>query len=488
MSVQTDGSLIAVGSESSPIVMTGVQKTDGFWRGLNFESRNPDNELKYVTVEYGGSGGFDGADRKANVTLNDAIVKISNCKLTNSEGLGLLTRNEEDELPEFRENILTSNAVTAEINKSQFHFLDATNDFSGNEDDFIDSWGQNSLDINVTWKALNVPYRFKGFWERIGSDLTIEKGAEFVAVSNVGFEILSSGSLSAIGIAEDPIIFRGENDVRGFWRGISIVSNSNKNELVHVIIKNGGSELFPGSSVASNIVLMNQGRLKMSNCTLEHSGDYGLVISHDEGNIGVFTNNLITNNKRPIQCKMSHFHFFDRASDLTGNDEDAIITTPGGPTEIDATWRKTTVPYKLSRPDYIQSVITIEPGVEIIGMDDAGIEVKEEGTLIAVGTEAEPIIMRGEEDVQGYWRGIRVFSNRAENQMKYVHLSNGGSHQFHSINGKTNLEVATDARFKLNNCVISSSAGWGVSVRADGILDASENTFANNKDGDIVYN
>lgn len=483
--VFSEGSLEAIGSESKPILMTGVQKVDGFWRGINFESRNPDNQLEYVTIEYGGSGGFDGVGRKANITLNDAIVRIANCTISHSEGLGLLTRNQEDELPSFNNNVITSNNIAAELNKSQFHFLDATTDYSGNEDDYIDSWGQNTLSANVTWKALNVPYRLNVFWERIESDLTIEKGAEFVARADVGIEILANGSISAIGTSNNPIIFRGENDVRGFWRGISIVSNTNKNELEYVTTKNGGSTGFPGSSVPSNIVLMNQGRLKMSNCTLEQSGDYGLVITHDEGNIGVFDNNLITNNKRPIQCKMSHFHYFDSISDLTGNDEDAIITSnTTAPTSVDATWKKATVPYKITDVDEIGSRITLEPGVEIVAANDAGIIVNTEGTLIASGTDNNRIVIRGEEDVQGYWIGIKIYSNKADNKMEYVNIANGGGG-----NGwNSNIDLATgNAMLNLTNCHITDSQGYGVYVRLDAILNESLNTFDNNKEGNIFY-
>jgi hypothetical protein len=488
MSVQTDGSLIAVGSESSPIVMTGVQQTPGFWRGLNFESRNPDNELKYVTVEYGGSGGFDGADRKANVTLNDAIVKISNCEITNSEGVGLLARNEEDELPDFSENILTSNAVPAEINKNQYHFLDASSDFTGNVDDYIDTWGQNPLTEKVTWNALNVPYRFSGAFERIDSDLTIEEGAEFIGQPGGGLLIRTDGSLVAKGTSAAPIVFRGEEDVRGYWVGISIESNTNRNELAYVTVKNGGERGFDGANLKANIILDGAARLKMSNCNLSSSGDFGLIVRNVESTITLFENNTITDNKIPIQCTINHFHYFDSASDLTGNDEDVIITSVfSTPTDVDATWRKTTAPYKLLRISDVASTITIEPGVEIIGMDNAAIEVKKEGTIIAIGTESEPIIMRGQEDVQGFWRGIRVLSNNAQNEMTNVQVSNGGSSGFDGAGRIANVEVGPAAMLKLTNALISDSNGYGVRVQKDGSLTESNNTFVNNKDGDIFY-
>ncbi|GLR19887.1 hypothetical protein GCM10007940_45030 [Portibacter lacus] len=486
--IQTDGSMIAVGSESNPIVMTGVQQTVGFWKGLNFESRNPKNNLKFVTVEYGGSGGFDGADRKANITINDAIVEISNCSITHSEGLGLLTRNEEDELPGFKNNVLSNNAIPMQINKSQFHFLDASNDYSGNVDDYINSWGQNSLSENVTWNNLNVPYRFSPGFERIESDLTIEKGTEFIGQPNGGLLILTDGSIVAIGSESEPITFRGEQDVRGYWMGISIASNTNRNELAYVIVTNGGQKGFDGAGRKANIIIEDNSRLKMSNCTLSKSGEYGLIVRELKSILTNFENNTITDNIIPIECKMNHFQYFDNASDLTGNDKDEILTSWANfPTDIDVTWKKTTVPYKLSRPDYIGSKITIEPGVEIIGMDDAGIEVRSEGTIIAMGTPSEPIIFRGEENVQGYWRGIRIFSNKPQNRMEHIQLFNGGSRSFYGEDKKASLEVADNAMLQLHNSEISESDGYGVYVKKDGQLSESENTFVNNKYGSILY-
>lgn len=486
--VQTDGSLIAIGSESKPIVMTGVQKTKGFWKGLNFLSRDRDNELSFVSLEYGGSGGFDGANRKSNVTTNQAIVKISSCTISNSAGIGLLTRSEEDELPDFNNNVLKDNEIPAEISKIQFHYLNASNDFSGNEKDYINGWGQSSLTKNVTWNALNVPYRLRANFERIESDLTIEKGAEFIGQPGSGIQILNEGSIVAVGTASEPIIFRGEEDVRGYWMGMGIFSNTNRNELAYVTIKNGGEKGFDGGNVKSNLIIEGNARLKMNNCRLEKSADFGLVIRAVEGMISSFIKNTITDNKIPIECKIHHFHYFDNESDMTGNDEDAILTSwaNSAPT-VNATWKKTTVPYKIIKADIIDSEITIEPGVEIIMKDDAGMDVWENGTLIAVGTAEEPIIFRGEQDVQGFWKGISIKSNDPANRLEYVHISNGGSSGYDGANRKSNIDLNHDARVQLRYSIISQSGGYGVTVLRDALFTESDNTFENNKSGDIFY-
>jgi hypothetical protein len=59
------GSLVAVGSSSLPITITGVTTTAGSWGGINVDGSlaNPAHlNLDYVTLDYGGVSGSYGAE------------------------------------------------------------------------------------------------------------------------------------------------------------------------------------------------------------------------------------------------------------------------------------------------------------------------------------------------------------------------------------------------------------------------------------------
>ncbi|WP_235296769.1 PKD domain-containing protein [Portibacter marinus] len=487
LSVSSSGSLKAIGTPDKPILFSGIQKTKGFWKGLNFESRSPLNELRFTTIEYGGSGGFDGANEKANITLNDGILKLSDVHSVNGEGMGLLTRAKEDLLPDFRNNVFSGNSSALHVNKTQFHFLDASSDYSGNNEDFVTSWGSNALIENVTWKALNVPYRLRPGRENIESDLIIEKGARFIGQDGSGLHIRDNGSVKAVGTSNEPIIFEGQENTAGYWLGIEIESNTDRNELRYVTIKDGGKGGFDGANLKANLILDQNARLKMTNCILSNSLDRGLIVRELNAVLSEFSDNRITANAIPVQCLVNHFHYFDGSSDLTGNAEDVIITTwANSPTAQNVTWKKMTVPYKITKTDFIGSDITIEPGAEFVFTDGSGLEVYKEGSLNAQGSLNDPIIFRGSEDVHGYWIGLKIFSKSDHNMLTYVNIQNGGSKD-QSFGEKANLIIWRDARVTISSSSLSKSGGYGISVGKEGVLNAADITYVDNLAGEIFY-
>ena len=79
MTVNSDGSLAAVGTEDAGITFTGVEQTPGYWGGLRYYQSNATaNALDYVTIEYGG-GYWD-----ANLYLTGSSSLPTQIAVTNS--------------------------------------------------------------------------------------------------------------------------------------------------------------------------------------------------------------------------------------------------------------------------------------------------------------------------------------------------------------------------------------------------------------------
>lgn len=492
ISIGANGSIVAIGTSDEPITLTGLQKITGFWRGVEVKSKNPNNELKYVTIEYAGSGGFDGSDLSSNLAVNGGTIKVSNSTLRFGKGHGLITRREEDQLPNFTNNILSDNKYPVLTTVKHYHYFDGTSDYTGNTNDYIDTHQFWPLDTDVSWKKLNVPVLFVSGISSIESDLIIEKGAQFIGQNNSGIIVKASGSLQAIGTAMDMISFRGVNSVRGDWKGINFESNSPKNELIFVEVSDGGHSSFDGAALLNNVLVNDNARLKITNSLFRNCAGYGLMVRTDNSVLSDFSNNTITENEKTIICTIAHLSYFDSASDLTGNDEDGIFTYwAGGLTSKDVTWRKTTAPYKLGNWHKIDSDITIEPGVEIVGLAGSGLQINSNGSFNAIGTDTEPIIFRGEEAVPGYWKGISVQSNSALNILDYCQISDGGTGPFDGSIWKINLEVRSQTNggmLTLKNSHISNSSGYGVVVGMNNTeFSEQNNTFSNNALGDIHY-
>ncbi len=489
LTVSTTGSIKAVGTSAEPCVFTGEQAVKGFWRGLNILSNDTNNELVYCVVEYGGGKGFDGADLRTNIMVaNSGRLKMENSISRSSAGYGIYTRGQSAVLDGFANNILTTNEAPAMTFINHYHYFDSGSDYTGNTKDYIDSdWSSNPTSDDVTWQALNVPYRMAPNIEKISSAITIEAGAQFLGQSGGGLSVDSNGSLNAVGSSDKKISFSGEQNTSGYWRGIRFLSNNTNNELTHVIIADGGEAGFDGANLKTNIMVSGSGRLKMTNTTSRNSGGYGLYTRALNAQLADFENNTITENEAPVMTIINHYQYFDSGSDFTGNTKDYIDSEwSSNPVDQDATWMALNVPYRLaSNIEKIEAAITIEPGARFIGQFSSGISVTNGGTLKIVGTSEKPITFKGEQNVVGYWRGLRYNTKSDNNLIAYTIVSNGGEQGFDGGDRRANIEVLRNASLTMNNSTSSNSGGYGLGILNGGSFTESGNTYTGNTSGDV---
>jgi len=484
LEVISSGSINAVGTASAPIVFTGVQAIEGYWMGINIQSNNTANELSFVTVEFAGSGGFDGANLKSNIMVEDAgRLKMTNSTSKMGAGYGLYTRNLESQLIDFANNTFSGNAAPVMTRLNHYQYFDAASDYSGNTKDYIDSyWSSEPTSINATWQAVNVPYRMANNIERIASDIIIMAGTELLGRPDGGFEIRPAGSLNAVGTSSSLVSFKGEQNIAGYWKGVSFQSNNVNNELTYVVIANGGEGGFDGANLKANIMVELSGRLKMTNSSSKMSGGYGLYTRDLESVLVDFANNTFNGNVAPIMTRINHYHYFDAASDFTGNTNDYIDSYWSfESTAINTTWLKLTVPYRMSNNlERIGSDIVIMPGAEFIGQSNGGLEVNASGTLSAIGTANEIITFRGEQNVTGYWLGLRFISNSATNELSFISIANGGEAGFDGGGRKANVEILGTGTLNINNSTITLSGGYGVRILFGGAYTDTNNTYSGN--------
>jgi len=90
-----DGILVANGSSTNPITFTAIDKTPGYWSGLQVQSNSVLNSLDYCIIEYGGSDNIS-SDKAGNLALDkngafDApALSVTNCTIRNSSGCGII--------------------------------------------------------------------------------------------------------------------------------------------------------------------------------------------------------------------------------------------------------------------------------------------------------------------------------------------------------------------------------------------------------------
>lgn len=250
--MSVDGKLYAVGTEDNPIVFTGAESTRGFWAGLRiYNSNSTDNQLEYVTIEYGGSY-YDGNLLLTGSSSNPTRVSINNCTFRQSSQYGLVSSGTVM-IDGFENNLLTANqAGAASMQADHIGFLKNTSSFTGND---LDRLLIPSGDVTTaaSWPGIDAFYTLDTD-VNVYAALTIEQNAVLEFEAGHTFQVEPDGSLAVSGTSEAPVFFTGVETTPGYWGGLRIYnSNTSDNVLNHGVFEYGGgyhdaNVLITGSS------------------------------------------------------------------------------------------------------------------------------------------------------------------------------------------------------------------------------------------------
>lgn len=273
--VKDEGSLVAVGTSSKPIIFTGTEQQPGWWGGIEIDSDNHKNKISHAVIEYGGAnvsvgigGGLQGF---ANVTIrNRSYLELTHTTLRHSESAGLSTNRsgggstntEHNPLAvaslKLENNTYTDNAIPLRIADYLVGNLGKNDVYTGNTTDKIEVTGSiggtggGMAGVDILWQDLGIPYWVNGDLS-LGKDakLTIEPGTviEMGTGRNIGIGSGVAGqysSLVAVGTADNPITIRGINPVAGSWGEIryALGNTSPENRMEHVNITHAGGTTY----------------------------------------------------------------------------------------------------------------------------------------------------------------------------------------------------------------------------------------------------
>lgn len=286
------------GSEptTAPTVFTGVEKTAGYWAGIQMRNTPTTAErssiLHNVIIEYGGSTAFESSVQQANLVVGGRIapgqVTLQHSVLRHSGAYGMYLRHTGRLVDSFN-NVFTENSEgPVRLTPGNLHEMDRSSSHGGNlfGNDFVivhssrDDGRIEASDARY-WQALDVPYRMTGATAQIlRSHITIEPGAEFRFDNNTGLRFVENSRLTAVGSIEEPIVFTGMQKLPGFWYGIQI-GTLEENVMEHVHIAYGGA-----GSIESNVLepanltvggRITDARLDVRSSRFSHSRGYGMA-------------------------------------------------------------------------------------------------------------------------------------------------------------------------------------------------------------------
>lgn len=255
--------------------------------------------------------------------------------------------------------------------------------------------------------------------------LTIEPGVVIQFGSGARLRFHGESSIHAVGTADKPIIMTGTESSPGWWEGINFIETNNTSIMEYVDISYSGSQTYNGIG-KSSIIVYNRGTIEMNNCSIRHSKVTAFTAVG--GSEVTLENNTFTENVQPMIMTFRNVDKVSPTNNFTGNEIDKVrIHCSGGALGESYIWQKINVPYVVQGTFGIgtDGSVIIEPGVEIEMTTGSDFKVQNGGLKI-VGTEALPIIIRGENPGPGTWQDISFSGTNYLNEIGHVKISGAG--------------------------------------------------------------
>jgi len=293
----------------------------------------------------------------------------------------------------------------------------------------------------------------------VDGKLTVEPGVTIAFEQNAGMNFGHKSSFKMKGNAEKPIVLTGKEQIKGFWRGIGTGSTSMSNTMSYVTID------YAGGPKAALEIYNEASNLSIEHCTFSNSKNYGMLtnrkVGKDVHNI-VMNNCTFIQNKIPFKTDVIRLRLFNGTNKFSGNEKDHI-ELDGGTIAGDVTWAKLDVPYFLQGDLSIRDgVFSVSPGTVVIMSSQKSIHVYQNASLVMVGTKDDPISIRGEHDVAGFWQQIGFKSSSPLNEIGYVNINNAGR-TTKKPNGAVFLERGSF--LNIHDVVYTDCFEYGVSVQ-----------------------
>ncbi len=259
---------------------------------------------------------------------------------------------------------------------------------------------------------------------------TIEAGSTFIMAPDTWIDVSSTGKIVAVGTSSKPITFRSSNSVpaEGDWYGIE--DDGNGSSYAYCAISHAGTGLDIDGSLAS-----------VKNCSFSDN-TAGLNL-YDAPSMTALSANAFESNVDPLIVNGKYD--LDDSNTFTGNTHQ-YVTVNSGNIQAARSWGLLKVPLFIEAGFYIESVLTITPGVRLSMGPDSWLEVSSGGSLKAIGTEAAQISFTSSKPTPaaGDWYGITVDGNGCNLTWCVVKHADTG----------VNLEVAS---FTLEHSTLSDS-------------------------------
>ncbi len=455
--LEVNGHLVVNGTETNPAYFTSLNdnsiggstgngtplSTD--WGNIMVKEGGI-AEINHSVIRYGGYTGWQTStassnlyNRGGNLTVSNSIISDSYAGITHISGTTTLNQNTITKNGQgitasgtgsliLTKNTFTDNAQTSvSINLSQgISFTHSENTSTGGLQSGFYIFG--TLVSDYIFEKDTMPYIIGYLEIPVERSVTAHSGSVFKFAS-IGSNVHVSGKLKVEGTEAEPIYFTSIKDDTILGNTDSTSDGPAINDWAEILVQGEGEATFDHSIVRyggqyswgvwtqySNIS-NNGGTLKITNSDISRS-TYG--VHHLSGITTVASSTLSENNtglwaEGPGSLSFTNDTFINNTSsgtyiNLSGgltfsNSNNKVLgvgTQHGiaifGTVATDQTLAKDSVPYLVSYLSVpAEKTLTVSPGT-VIKMTSIGSQISVAGTLIAIGTQIEPIYITSIKD------------------------------------------------------------------------------------------
>lgn len=336
----------------------------------------------------------------------------------------------------------------------------------------------------------------------VEANLTIEPGVTVQFKQNAGLYLFNSAALIARGTADKPIKLIGSTGLAGEWRGL-FLGNNVANEMTYCTVSGGGSESFNGHDVLANIRLENEGKLRISNCTIEKSARDGIYCNGLDFNswkaFNTFSSNTFRDNGRyPISCLASMLQDLDGFGSTYTNNGSNVINVRAGALVGNHVWKKMPIHYYVENTIAVgdnntAASLTMQPGVYLDFASGAGLTTENYNDLAYIniaGSATEKVTLTSSLAAPGAWKGVCFQSKNVNNRISHAIISYGG-HSAYSGASQYRGNVISQGYSAgtvaaIENSHISFSSNYGIVAKTTNIPYSNNVTFEGNVVGNYI--
>jgi hypothetical protein len=280
--VTRSGKFVSDGQSENTVLLTGVEKTTGYWKGVGFDTGPNRHVITFTTIEYGGNPDpHSGLNEPANIALEDNVLELQNATVRNSGKWGVYVEIEGSTMPNFSTNLFTGNtAAPMYIPPSLMFAIDGASDFTNNPNPHLLVWNTStSREGTVSPLLGDVPYRVqRSALLRFSGAVTLSDGVDMEFEEASGIFMQRGSKLVANGSSSDGILMTSaeEAPTKGFWKGVGFDDGELTHELTHLTVEYAGGGDMTNVSGAGNLRMDASSNLSLTDCTITDGAAYGV--------------------------------------------------------------------------------------------------------------------------------------------------------------------------------------------------------------------